>query len=135
LDETLQSCIKLVHLWPKLEKGLSMKVKIVTANRTLSGSVVYLTPSGDWTPTLADAFWSTDADILESRLSEARGQQDLVCDPYLLVVDHDDSGLRARTKREEIRATGPTAMLESLGYGQTFLQAAQGDQGESHVSL
>ncbi len=112
-----------------------MKVKIVTANRTLSGSVVYLAPSGEWTPALADAFWSTDADVLEGRLSQARAQQDLVCDPYLLQVDHDDSGLRARTTREEIRATGPTAMLESLGYGQSFLQAAQGDQGESNVSL
>jgi hypothetical protein len=112
-----------------------MKVKIVTANRTLSGSVVYLTPSGEWTPTLTEAFWSSDEAALEARLSEARTQQDLVCDPYLLRVDQDEAGLRARTKREEIRAEGPTAMLETLGYGQSFLKAAQGDHGESHVSV
>ena len=113
-----------------------MKVKIVTANRTLSGATVYLTPAGQWSAALADAFWSTDAAALDTRLIEARARQREVCDPYLLAVDHRDGRLFPRTRREQIRANGPIPMLEALGYGQSFLDASgRRDQGEPHVSL
>jgi len=112
-----------------------MKVKIITANRTLSGSVVYLTPSGEWTATFSEAFWSADVELLAEKLAFAQSQQAIVCDPYLLVVNQAEGRITPRTKREEIRATGPNVMLESLGYGQTFLRAAQGDEGAAHVSV
>ncbi len=112
-----------------------MKVRVVTANRTLSGAVVYFTEAGDWSPHLTDAFWSTDKDVLAERLATAGTQQALLCDPYLLLVEYDDETLSPRTKREQIRADGPETMLEGLGYGQSFLRAAQGLEEAAHVSL
>jgi hypothetical protein len=112
-----------------------VKVKVITANRTLSGATVYLTPAGQWSAALADAFWSTDAEAMDTRLTAARAQQRQVCDPYLLTVGHRDERLVPLTKREEIRANGPIPMLEALGYGQSFLEAAGRRQGDTHVSL
>ena len=83
---------------------------VLTANRLRDGEVVYLTPAGQWSESLADARVADGKD--ESASLEARGQADekalVVVGAYLMPVVLDDGLPRPISQREIIRAKGPS---------------------------
>ena len=87
-----------------------MTTQVITGNRLNDGVVVYLDAAGGWSERLAEARVADDdasaADIL--RLAEHPDQAVRVIDPFLIEVVVEDGVLRAESKREAIRATGPT---------------------------
>ena len=82
----------------------------LTANRLSDGRVVFLTPSGDWSPSLGEA--RVAADETEQAALLATGEQAetdcVVVGPYLIDVSQEDGETRAVEIREAIRANGPT---------------------------
>jgi hypothetical protein len=90
---------------------------IVTANRLDDGSVTYLRADRSWTGALTQAWTSEDREAAEARLEWARGQERVICDPYLIEVGIEDGRPVPRSARERIRAEGPRPTLERLGYG------------------
>ena len=91
-------------------------VFVVTANRTLDGRAVYLTPDRRWSEALGDAHFAPEKGAQEDALGWANTQQRDVCDPYVLPVDETDGGLVAVSARERIRASGPRWIAERFGY-------------------
>lgn len=84
--------------------------QVLTANRLGDGRVVFLTPSGNWSPQLDDARTVNDDHAAAEMtavgvLAEA---QCAVIGPYLIEVVEQEGRLRAATIREAIRAAGPT---------------------------
>ena len=82
--------------------------KIVTANALTSGDVVYLTGSDDWSPEIVEAEFIDDAEHAESRLVAAQRQAHLVVGPYLADVTITANGPVPVTRREALRASGPS---------------------------
>lgn len=81
--------------------------KTVTAWETASGRVVYLTPTGRWSPDPADLAVFT-GEVAEAALASARAQEGVVTDPYLMEVSETGAIAGRETLRETIRAAGPT---------------------------
>ena len=88
---------------------------IVTANRLSDGGVAYLAADGRWSGDVQRA-WRGVAEAAQRRLEWARGQEAVICDPYVLEVGVVAGALRPLTTRERIRAEGPTPTLQRLGY-------------------
>lgn len=84
--------------------------QIVTANRLRDGAVVYLTPAGRWSETLACGAVADDKAAVDELLAQAeRSVADrLVVAPYAFPVALGEGGPRPTQKREQIRAAGPT---------------------------
>lgn len=89
---------------------------IVTANRLSDGAVVYLRGDRGWTGDLQHARALGDAQAADDLLAWARGQEAVVCDPYLCEVGVEGARLLPLTARERIRAEGPRPTLRRLGY-------------------
>ena len=86
-----------------------MADRIVTANRLRDGLVVYLNGAG-WSERIDDAGVAGD-DAAASRLlarAEGPGQAVRVVDPYLIEVTREEAVPRPVSRREAIRALGPT---------------------------
>lgn len=87
-----------------------MTAKVVTGNRLADGVVVYLDASGGWCERLAEARVAADeasaAEILG--LAEQPAQAVRVVGPYLIDVIVEGDTVRAESRREAIRAAGPT---------------------------
>ena len=87
-----------------------MTTKVVTGNRLNDGIVIYLNAAGGWSERLTEARVAGDdesaAEIL--RLAEQPEQAVRVVAPYLIDVVIENGLPRAESKREAIRATGPT---------------------------
>ena len=86
-----------------------MADRIVTANRLRDGLVVYLNGAG-WSERIDDARVAGD-DAAASRLlaqAEGPGQAIRVVDPYLIEVTREEAVPRPVSRREAIRALGPT---------------------------
>jgi hypothetical protein len=87
-----------------------MTAQVITGNRLSDGVVVYLDAAGGWSEWIAEARVAEDdaaaAEIL--RNAEHPAQAVRVIAPYLIDVIIEDGRLRAESKRETIRATGPT---------------------------
>ena len=106
-------------------------IQVMTANRTIDGEVVYLTPTGGWSPSL------DDAKILDTKekkaAAEKKGAADLervVLTPYLFEVVRSAEGFYLPVSvRERIRMSGPTVRLD-LGK-----QGIKGIWGGRDVSL
>lgn len=84
--------------------------QVLTANRLDDGRVVFLTPTGDWSPDLNDACTVSDDDAAQE-LSAVGALAEAACTvigPYLIEVIEDEGQLRATVFREAIRAAGPT---------------------------
>ncbi|MCB9597519.1 MAG: DUF2849 domain-containing protein [Sandaracinaceae bacterium] len=93
-----------------------MTLWTVTANHLSDGSVAYLRADRAWTQDLQHAWvGATEADAAPL-LAWARGQEHLICDPYLLEVSRDAGRVVPLSARERIRAEGPEATLARLGY-------------------
>lgn len=82
--------------------------KVITANALTSGDVVYLTGRGDWSPEIVEADFITDAAKAADRLSEVQRQTHLVIGPYLAEVTITANGPVPVTRREALRAAGPS---------------------------
>ena len=95
---------------------------IVTANFTADGGVAYLEPSGQWGRELARAALYADEAATKPRVVQAqKTEQFLVCDPYGIDVHANEAGIEPVTKRESIRALGPTTPVRRPDNGRERL--------------
>ena len=81
--------------------------KVITAWRSATGRVVYLTKDRDWSEDLRDAEVMTGAGANEV-LAWAAQDQTRVSDPYFMQVTPEGEVAGRETIRETIRARGPT---------------------------
>lgn len=91
-----------------------------TANDAADGLVVFRTPNGRWSHSLAAASVAETEDAAETLLAVATQDavDNKVVEPYLIDVTRDGGGIRALKFREAIRAEGPTvgfALVEPPG--------------------
>lgn len=84
-------------------------LKILTANRLLTGAVLYWR-AGRWIETLAKAEIFADEISAETGLVQAQASvaANQVVSPYLFDVRQDKVGPRPVKKREVIRSQGPS---------------------------
>tara|TARA_R110002072_G_scaffold163549_1_gene316235 strand:+ start:391 stop:765 length:375 start_codon:yes stop_codon:yes gene_type:complete len=97
------------------EKETTMALQVYTASLLREGFVAYLCLES------GEASWSTDirqatardGDELEAlKIAAEQSEQDnLIVAPYAIEVVETKDGLVAATKREQIRASGPTFVL------------------------
>lgn len=86
-------------------------LQVVTANALRSGSVVFRTIRGDWSPDIADAVVAETSEAGEALLAAAMRDvaADVVVEAYLVDVERQENGPRPLLLRERIRALrGPT---------------------------
>ena len=97
-----------------------MTESVLTANLLIEGSVVYLTPSGDWSGSLPDAAIARDErekTALQARADEAVAARRVV-DPYFFAVSVLDGTTLPLGTREIIRASGgPTVTPPGAAQG------------------
>ena len=93
--------------------------QIVTANALATGDVVYLTGGNDWSVEIVNAEFIADDDQATRRLSEAEQQAQIVIDAHLAKVEITDNGPVPLTRREALRASGP-----SIAFGAAALVPA-----------
>ena len=86
--------------------------QVVTANALATGDVVYLTGCDEWSVEIVHSEFIDDADHAAFRLSVAQRQTRLVIDAHLASVEITDNGPVPLTRREALRASGP-----SIGFG------------------
>ena len=110
-----------------------MKHQILTANRTADGAPMYCSAEGRWSLELKHAQLFSTQESSEAALVNARLQEALICDPYLLTVRLIEGALKLPSQREVIRAGGDQILMERLGYG---IDEASGHLRENaHVHL
>jgi len=82
--------------------------KVLTANRLLSGDVVFFASDLGWVESLSQATVANAPDDIATleQLADGAEAQGEVIGPYL--IDLDEDPLTPRRNRERIRATGPT---------------------------
>ena len=93
-----------------------MKHQLLTANRTTDGAPMYWSAEGRWSLALKDAELFSAKEDGEAALVNARLQEALICDPYLLTVRLIEGALKLPSQREVIRAGGDDVLMERLGY-------------------
>ncbi|MDU8926703.1 DUF2849 domain-containing protein [Alisedimentitalea sp. MJ-SS2] len=81
---------------------------VVTANALDTGDVVYLTGCDEWSPEILTAEFIDDTEHADFRLFVAQGQTRLVVDAHLAEVEITDNGPVPLTRREALRAQGPS---------------------------
>jgi hypothetical protein len=92
----------------------TMTDQVLTANRLGDGAVVYLTPSGTWSESIAESRIARDVnrDVKASETLLADGMAlcsgNLADPPYLIDVTTDGGDVRPVRYRERIRAFGPS---------------------------
>jgi hypothetical protein len=92
-----------------------MALQIYTASLLKEGLVAYLALKNglpSWTTDIREATVG-DADVLDAlKVAAERSEQDnIVVAPYAIDVLETENGIVAATKREQIRANGPTITL------------------------
>ena len=93
--------------------------QVVTANALDTGDVVYLTGCDEWSPEIMFSEFIDDADHADFRVSVAQRQTRLVVDAHLASVEMTDNGPVPVTRREALRAAGP-----SIAFGAAIDHAA-----------
>ncbi len=88
--------------------------KMVTANRLGDGAVVYFVEGGDWTLWIDEASVVDGKEAGEALLAAAKPfvEACAVVEPYLIDVERAETGWRAISVRERIRAAGPSMRLD-----------------------
>ncbi len=81
--------------------------KVVTAWDVLTGATVYRTEDGKWSNYVEDAVILM-GEAAETALQNARSEESLILDPYVMEVSGDGQVSGRETLRETIRAVGPT---------------------------
>ncbi|WP_340150978.1 DUF2849 domain-containing protein [uncultured Sneathiella sp.] len=92
-----------------------MALQVYTASLLKEGLVAYLTlenGSPSWTPDIRLATAGTDAELEALKLAAEQSElENHVVAPYAIDVLETEAGYVASTKREQIRASGPTIRL------------------------
>ncbi|MEX1035273.1 MAG: DUF2849 domain-containing protein [Sneathiella sp.] len=92
-----------------------MALQVYTASLLKEGLVAYLSLENglpSWTPDIRQATAGTDAELDALKLAaEQSEQENLIVAPYAIEVLETETGYVASTKREQIRANGPTISL------------------------
>lgn len=86
--------------------------QVITANALSSGDVVYLAQSGEWSVEIVDAAYFDDKASAEDRMAQAEKDVLAVVDVHLADVEITANGPVPVTRREALRANGP-----SIAYG------------------
>ena len=83
-------------------------MRAITANRLIDGEVIFWN-EGQWVERFADAqLFDADEAALAAE-ADAKAQQTIVVDPYLIdVTEAPTGGLAPVSYRERLRALGPT---------------------------
>ena len=81
---------------------------VVTANALLSGEVVWLGESDQWTAVPGEAVLFTDPAQADARLQWAQGQTHVVVGPYLAAARPGPDGPEPTHFREAFRGRGPS---------------------------
>lgn len=93
-------------------------LKVVTANDLHEGDVVYLTPHGDWTRTLAAAAVAADEETAQTLLAGGAAQQHRIVGAYLADVSLSGDGRPEPVHfRETFRTRGPSNYLHGKQAG------------------
>ena len=91
-----------------------MTQQMVTGAATADGRPIYMKRDHTWTDRLADGHVTLDQDELARMLQSARGDEFVVCDPYVIEVLVDHARPQPASLREKIRASGgPTIAIAS----------------------
>ncbi|WP_339635545.1 DUF2849 domain-containing protein [uncultured Sneathiella sp.] len=92
-----------------------MALQVYTASLLKEGLVAYLTLENgnpSWTPDIRQATAGTDSELEILKLAAEQAEQDNhIVAPYAIDVLETEAGYIASTKREQIRASGPTISL------------------------
>ena len=87
-----------------------MESEIVTANRLIDGTVVYLTENDSWSEMIADACLAISeikkTTLLETAALALKNQK--IVGPYAMAAEDSPLGPVPLSQRERVRAAGPT---------------------------
>ena len=94
-----------------------MTLQVLTANRLRDGQVVYLAEDDTWSEQLQDAIVADTDEMAKTLLAlGARATEaHLVVDAYLFAVNIENGRILPLSRREQIRAAGPSVRID-LGY-------------------
>lgn len=85
------------------------QIQVITANALETGDVVYLTGHDEWSPRLSEAELIGDPERASLCLAVAERQTCRVVDAHLAAVEITDAGPVPVTRREALRARGPSS--------------------------
>lgn len=92
-----------------------MTFQVMTASLLKEGRVAYLQLDGNasrWTSDISNATAVALNDIARlEKAAQISESQNVVIAPYAIDVARTDTGLKAASRREQIRAAGPTVRL------------------------
>ena len=112
---------------------------VITANRLTDGLVVFQTSDDGWTEDFIRAAVLSDPHATASALARAKQDEanNIVVDPYAIVVEERNGHLAPKALREAIRATGPTIRrdLGKQALGQAPRSGPKLATETDHVSL
>ena len=112
---------------------------VITANRLTDGVVVFQTLDDSWTEDFIRAAVLSDPQATASALKRAKEDEanNIVVDPYAIVVEERNGHLAPKALREAIRATGPTIRrdLGKQALGQAPRSGPKVATETDHVSL
>ena len=112
---------------------------VITANRLTDGVVVFQTIDDSWTEDFIRAAVLLDPQATASALARAKQDEanNIVVDPYAIVVEERNGHLAPKALREAIRATGPTIRrdLGKQALGQAPRSGPKVATETDHVSL
>ena len=112
---------------------------IITANRLTDGVVVFQTADGSWTEDFKRAVALPDPQATADALKRAKQDEanNVLVEPYAIVVEERNGHLAPKALREAIRAAGPTIRrdLGKQALGQAPLAGPKVVTETDHVSL
>jgi Protein of unknown function (DUF2849) len=112
---------------------------VITANRLTDGVVVFQTINECWTEDFNRAVVLPDPEATAAALKRAKQDEtnNIVVEPYAIVVEERNGHLAPKALREAIRATGPTIRrdLGKQALGQAPRSGPKVATETDHVSL
>jgi uncharacterized protein DUF2849 len=112
---------------------------VITANRLTDGVVVFQSEDSSWTEDFNRAAVLPDPQATAAALKRAKQDEanNVVVDPYAIVVEERNGHLAPKALREAIRATGPTIRrdLGKQALGQAPSLGPKVATETDHVSL
>ncbi len=92
------------------------RFQAITANRLSDGEVVYFTAAGSWVGDFSQAHICDGKAAAQALLTKAMPQnfEQHILDPYLFEVHETDKGFVPASRREHIRAQGPSIELSFI---------------------
>lgn len=98
---------------PKTGDQDQVSVWLISANDLLSGEVIYLTATGDWSRNLNDALCREDKNVVATEVTELETQQNRVLGPTLVeACINPDGTCVLQHFRDRFRDSGPTHRVD-----------------------